>query len=92
MKPENEAVLKKHHHHWETIKNAQYLRGMNIHERGDMLRVMREEFQPNFETCMGCPTDLYNFVKRLYTLYEKWKAEQPITVAANFPYHEKPEQ
>lgn len=62
---------------WRTLRDAQYLRGLNIHEREDMVRVLREEFWPGYtydEWCGSCVADM---VRTLYTRYDKWLSEQP---------------
>lgn len=96
MTPSNKATLDKHYHHWVTLRDAQYLRGLNIHEREDMVRVLREEFWPGYtydEWCSSCVADM---VRTLYTRYDKWLSEQPppepepIIVAATFPVNDKP--
>jgi hypothetical protein len=77
MTPSNITTLEKHYHHWITLRDGQYLRGLNIHEREDMLRVLREEFWPGYtydEWCGSCVADM---VKEVYSRYDKWKAEQP---------------
>jgi hypothetical protein len=95
MTPSNIATLDKHYHHWLTLRDGGYLRGLNVHERTDMHRVLQEEFWPGYvydEWCGSCVADM---VKEVYSRYDKWKAEQPkaepIVVAASFPVHDKPE-
>jgi hypothetical protein len=101
MTPSNITTLEKHYHHWITLRDGQYLRGLNIHEREDMLRVLREEFWPGYtydEWCGSCVVDM---VKEVYSRYDKWKGEQPaptptpdapLLVHATFPLNEKPEE
>jgi hypothetical protein len=90
MKTENKETLDRHYHHWKTLRDAQYLRGLNVHERADMLRILREEFWPGYtydEWCSSCVTQM---VTHLYQRYDKWLSEQPVVVAATFPVNNKP--
>jgi hypothetical protein len=91
MKPENKAFLEANWHHWETLKNAQYLKGLNAHERENFQRIMSEEFQPGYTADLWCPTCCADMVRLLYTRYEAWKAAnpEPIEMKANFPSHKK---
>jgi hypothetical protein len=92
MKPENEQILKDNEHHWLTLKNAKYLKGMNQGEKDSLLKVMREEFEPKCLVDMWCGHCVAAFVKKLYGYYEKWKqdqAAQPQVVHATFPKQDK---
>lgn len=101
MTPSNKTRLDELYGFWRTLRDAQYMRGMNYREKSDMLRILREEFWPGYtydEWCSSCVADM---VKALYTRYDKWLSEQPppepeptppdapIIVAASFPVHEK---
>jgi hypothetical protein len=77
MNPLNKATLDKHYHHWITLRDAQYMRGLNIHERADMVRVLREEFRPGYSYDEWCPTCIADMVRTLYQEYDKWVAGQP---------------
>jgi hypothetical protein len=87
MKPENKQFLEANYHHWVTLRDAQFLRGLNANEREGMVRVMAEEFQPGYTCDLWCPTCVFEMVKSLYTRYEQWKLDnpEPIEVAASFP-------
>jgi hypothetical protein len=91
MKPENKAFLDANRHHYETFKKAQYMRHLNAHEREGMQRVMREEFQPGYNSDLWCPPCVADMVVKLYERYDEWLSQQPVTVHANFPSN-KPEQ
>jgi len=90
MKPENKQFLEDNYHHWITLRDAQFLRGLNANEREGMMRVMSEEFQPGYTCDLWCNSCVVGMVTRLFTLYDQWKAEQPIVVAAAFPLNEQP--
>ena len=80
MKLENIIKLEKHYHHWITLRDAQYLRGMNNHELNDVLEVAREEFfGPGYSPDLWCGSCLAEFIKSTYTQYDKIKhATNPI--------------
>lgn len=86
MSPANIEFLESTYHHWVTLRDAQYMRGLNAHERDGMIRVMREEFQPGYSCDLWCPPCVSNMVTLLFRLYDEWKVKQP--VKANFPKHE----
>lgn len=77
MKPENKAFLESTYHHWVTLRDAQYLKGLNGNEREGMQRVMREEFIPGYVCDLWCPACCAEMVKQLYTRYDAWKAANP---------------
>ena len=83
MKPENISFLEANYHHWITLRDAFYLRGLNGQEREGMQRVMAEEFQPGYTCDLWCPSCCMDMVKALYTRYDKWKSKQPLTVKAS---------
>lgn len=77
MTPSNKTRLDELYGFWRTLRDAQYMRGMNYREKADMLRILREEFWPGYtydEWCSSCVVDM---VKALYTRYDKWLSEQP---------------
>jgi hypothetical protein len=77
MKTANKIFLDKNRHHYDTIIKAGYLRGLNVHEREGMQRVMGEEFQPGYHTDLWCGPCLFDMVKLLYQRYDAWVATQP---------------
>lgn len=100
MKPENLKFLEDTYHHWQTLRDAQYLKGLNGHEREGMQRVMAEEFRPGYTADLWCPSCVADMVRLLYTSYDQWKIDnpvkieepvnaEPVKVAANFPSHKK---
>ena len=72
MKPENKTILDKNLHHWITLERAFYLRGLNHHEQQDILKAIREEWEPNFNPDLWCGTCLADFVKKAYRNYHEW--------------------
>lgn len=100
MKPENIATLEKHRHFHTTLINAFYIKGLNHMEKDDMLRIMREEFNPMASPDLWCPKCIADFVKDLYNRFDNYLAsvKQPvleptskeaINVKANFPKHKR---
>lgn len=77
MKPENQALLDANRHHYDTITKAGYVKHLNAHERDGMVRVMREEFQPGYNTDLWCAPCVFDMVKLLYQRYDAWLAAQP---------------
>lgn len=91
MKAENIKFLEENKRHWITLRDAQYMNGLNSHEREGMQRVMSEEFQPGYSTDLWCPPCVSEMVTKLYTNYERWQEENKkkdeIKVTASFPSH-----
>lgn len=77
MKEHNKEILDKHYHHWQTLRDAQYLKGLNIHEREDIVRVLREEWYPGYTYDAWCGDCMASMVKEVYQRYDKWLSEQP---------------
>jgi hypothetical protein len=77
MKPENKAILDANRHHYETATKAGYVKHFNAKEKEDLLRVMREEFQPGYYFDMWCPPCVFDFIKLIYQRYDAWIAAQP---------------
>jgi hypothetical protein len=98
MKAENKEFLEANLHHWITLRDSLYLRGLNASEREGMQRVMAEEFSPGYTTDLWCAPCVADMVRLLYTRYEQWKEqnkepeiikEEPLIVKANFPHNPK---
>lgn len=77
MKPENKAFLDAHRHHYDTLIKAFYMKGLNANERDGMVRVMREEFQPGYNTDLWCSPCVADMVRLLYQRYDLWISLQP---------------
>lgn len=97
MTPENKQFLDDNYHHWVTLRDAFYLRGLSGETRTRMQQIMAQEFQPGYHTDLWCGPCVTDMVKRLYENYDKWLAAQPkeppppepVIVPANFPSHKK---
>lgn len=53
--------------------------------KGDLLRIMKEEFLPGYSFSDDCGSCLFDMTNLLYRLYDQWKAKQPIASADNNP-------
>lgn len=92
MRQENIDFLEANYHHWATLRDAQYLKGLNANEREGMQRVMAEEFVKGYTADLWCPSCCADMVRQLYTRYDTWKTEnntEPIKVKASFPRNNK---
>lgn len=96
MKPENRKFLEDNRHHYDTLRNAFYIRHLNAGEREGMVRVMGEEFAPGYTADLWCSPCVADMVTLLYTRYDAWLAAQPkeqtevvstkpLIIASNFP-------
>lgn len=86
MTPENEKIFRDNYHHWVTLRDAFYLRGLNVHERENILKAAREEFYgQKYNPDMTCPTCIANMMKQVFTQFDDWADRQPITVQTSFP-------
>jgi hypothetical protein len=77
MKPENKAILDKNRSHHLTATKAGFVKGFNAREKEELLRVMREEFQPGYTTDMWCSPCIFDFIKLIYKHYDAWLEAQP---------------
>lgn len=89
MKAENKAYLNRFRHHRQTQLAAQFIGQIQMEERKELLRIAREEFDPNYRACITCPEDLYQLVAYVYGQEEQQAAaEQPQTIRMTFPKQE----
>ncbi len=85
MQQHNINTLNEHYHHWQTLRDAGYLRGLSAREKDDMLRVGREEFfGPKYSPDMFCSHCVGQFVRDVYTRFDEF-----LTVHKNFPKHDQ---
>jgi hypothetical protein len=80
-----------------TVKDG-YVRGLNEHERNALMKVMHEEFNPNYVMDWWCGACVMDFIKLIYRLYDERRAAEaaaipPVeNVKANFPRNNKPKK
>lgn len=89
MKKENKDYLDAHRDALEEITKAQTCKKANA-IKGDLVRIMREEFYPGYTIDDSCISCLFNMVPMLYQRYDKWLSEQPDPAAAAAVPVEKP--
>lgn len=77
MKPENILTLEKHRHIHDTLIRAFYVKGLNYIEREDLVRVMREEFNPISNPDLWCGECVADFIKDLYRRFDQYLAANP---------------
>lgn len=77
MKPENIQFCEENYHLWLCLRDSQYLPGLNYIQREGMIRVMREEFIPNYNPDLWCTSCVVDMVKQLFTRFDAWKAANP---------------
>jgi len=83
MTSENKKILDDNRNFYESLAGpAQTLRGLNQHQKNDLLKVAREEFFGHqYSPDMWCPPCVADFILSVYRAYDK----QSLTVSANFP-------
>lgn len=98
MKPENKAILDANRGHHLTATKAGFVKGFNTREKEELLRVMREEFQPGYTTDMWCSPCVFDFIKLIYKHYDAWllantPAPEPdlSSIHATFPKADPPQ-
>lgn len=78
MTQHNIDLLEKHKHHYETLVRAGYLRGLNQHEKNDLLHVARTEFfGVNYNPDMWCGQCVLDAVTAIYRAYENYLKSKP---------------
>jgi hypothetical protein len=78
MKADNKKILDENYHHWQTLRDAGYLKGLNVHEKNNLLKVMHEEFAPKYILDMWCGNCVANFVRDLFQRYDRIKESEQI--------------
>lgn len=95
MTEANKKAFEDNRHHYLTLKNAGYLRGLNQHEKNNLLKAAREEFYGDkYSPDMWCAPCLVDFINGIYRQYDEWVKNNPVIeisqpVSANFPSHKK---
>lgn len=98
MKQANIDYLETNRDAYEEIIRAETaVKAHKIHN--ELLRILREEFFPNYLFIASCGDCLFTMVKTLYQHYDQWKAQQPkiiteepLVVATGFPKNDKPKR
>jgi hypothetical protein len=73
MRQESKVILDHHRHHYTTFVNAQYMRGLNVHERNQILQVARDEFfGQNYSPDLFCGACIGEFILKVYMAYDEY--------------------
>lgn len=71
MKADNRKYIERFRHHRNTQLQAQFIGHIQKEEGEELLRIAREEFEPNYRCCTHCPDDLYLLVQYIFTQADK---------------------
>lgn len=77
MKNENKAFLDANRHHYNLLVNAGIVKHLDGATREGLLRIIREEFAPNYIASTWCQSCVADILKFAYVQYDKWIAAQP---------------
>lgn len=81
MKAENKAYLDANRHYYTILIQAGIIKHLDGHTRENLLRIIREEFAPNYLINLWCQSCIADLLKFAYMQYDKWLAENPEPVA-----------
>lgn len=88
MTPENKSILDDlRHFHTSLSGPAQTLRGLNQHQKNDLVNAGKEFFGPKYSPDLWCPTCVGEMIMRVYGAYDKLLNDQSLTVCTGFPSH-----
>jgi hypothetical protein len=76
MKASSIEILERHKYHWFTLKNAGWCR-IEQEPKQEIESVVREELQPGYYENLWCSDCVAIMLRRIYTAYEKYLAENP---------------
>lgn len=93
MKLENRQFLDVNRHHYDTLVNAGFVKQLDHATRENILRVIHEEFAPDYlgqTWCSPCIAEMITFV---YKQYDKWINANPgldgAILKTTFPKNDK---
>jgi hypothetical protein len=78
MKQEHIAFLNANRHHWDAWEKAQIVRQLDAHTRSEMLRIIREEFNPMYNANLWCSPCVVDMLKFAYTQFDKYLSQNNI--------------
>lgn len=80
MKAESKAFLDENRHHYNLLVNAGFVKQLDHNTRETMLRIIHEEFAPDYLGQTWCPQCVADMLKFVYVQYDKWiKENETIT-------------
>lgn len=56
--------------HYNTLTKAGFVQNLSNEIKSEMLKIIRENFNPGYLCCMHCPGDIAAMIKYLYTQYD----------------------
>jgi hypothetical protein len=72
MTPENKKFLDDNLHIFLVWERAFYVKNLGVHNREEMTRVLREEFNPQYNGCGSCDKEVGDMLTSLYRGYHDW--------------------
>ena len=57
--------------HYITLTKAGFVQHLSNEIKSEMLRIIRENFNPGYLCCMHCPGDIAAMIQYLYIQYDK---------------------
>jgi len=67
--------------HYITLTKAGFVQHLSNEIKSEMLRIIRENFNPGYLCCMHCPGDIAAMIQYLYIQYDKLPIETTIEEA-----------
>jgi len=64
--------------HYITLTKAGFVQNLSNEIKSEMLRIIRENFNPGYLCCMHCPGDIAAMIQFLYLQYDKLPIETTI--------------
>lgn len=87
MTDSNKAILDElRPFHTSLVGPAQTLRGLNQHQKNNLVNIARQEFfGDKYSPDLWCPSCVGDMIKQVYGAYDKWLSEQTLIVETSFP-------
>ena len=80
MKDENKAFLDTNRYYYDWLVKVQTLKQLDGATRSGLLRVIHEEFSPDYLTDLWCGNCVAEMIRYCYIQYDKWIEAQSIQV------------
>src|SRR5438132_6024183 len=68
MNKNNIDYLRRHIHHWHTLRDAGYIQNVSGEIAEELLRIAQQEFDPRYLTCLRHPQNVCELIKYVYSL------------------------
>lgn len=76
IKKEHIDFLNNNRKHWQVWESAQIFNQLDMSVRDGMLNIYREYWDGGYLANLWCSPCVVDLMKKLYTNYDKWVAEQ----------------